>query len=84
MMTAPQRTRARSRLADLVLSLVIVALLPAAAFAQAKPPVKEPTPEEKKGYTLPYFFVAVGILAVTMTVCWPANRKWEVKVKGEE
>lgn len=84
-MTKPNRRSPRLWIAAAMAGLALTALTPTSAWAQApKKIVKEPTPEEKKGYTLPYFFTAIGVLAVTMSICWPANRKWEVKLTDEE
>lgn len=82
-MLKPHRRSPRAWLA-VVACLVLIALLPTTAWAQANKGKKEPTPEELKGYTLPYFFTAVGVLAVTMTICWPANRKWEVALSDDD
>lgn len=83
-MTKPRRRSPRSWIAAVIAGLALVAFMPTAAWAQPKPVKKEPTPEELKGYTLPYFFTAVGVLAVTMSICWPAQRKWDIKVAGED
>jgi hypothetical protein len=83
-MLKPRRRSPRSWIAAVV-GVMLVALVPTSAWAQAAGKgKKEPTPEELKGYTLPYFFTAVGVLAVTMTICWPANRKWEVSLTDDD
>ena len=50
--------------------------------AQAKK--NEPPPEEQKGYTLPYFFTLVGVLAAIVPICMPCNRKWNFDASEEE
>lgn len=68
--------------------LVAVVLLCGAdaARAQAKKSAAnvEPSPEEKKGYTLPYFFTAAAALFVFLPLSWPALRRWELPFHEEE
>lgn len=57
--------------------------MPGKAWAQASK-TAEPTPEEQKGYTLPYFFTMIGVLAAVVAVCRPVSRKWDVETDDEE
>lgn len=81
-MTTACRSASRSLLAA-AFFVTLFALSPSEIFAQGKNN-KEPTPEEKKGYTMPYFFTAIGILAVSSPLCWPALRKWDVPAADDE
>ena len=57
------------------------ALAPRPAFAQAKKGKGEP--EDEKGYTLPYFFSIIGVLAMLVAVGMPCSRKWDVEKEEE-
>lgn len=63
--------------------LWLTVLVPGIAHAQGANQ-GEPTPEEQKGYTLPYFFTLAGVLAAVVAVCRPSGRKWDVEVAEEE
>lgn len=72
------------RAATIVLTVLCLTVL-TPGFARAQQGKNaEPTPEEQKGYTLPYFFVMVGVLAAVVAVCRPAGRKWDVEQDDEE
>jgi hypothetical protein len=63
--------------------LCLTALTPGLALAQ-KSKTAEPTPEELKGYTLPYFFALIGVLAAVVAVCRPVGRKWDIAAADDE
>ena len=63
-------------------AICLTTVAPSAAWAQSKN--KEPTPEEQKGYTLPYFFSLAAVLAVTVCLCRPAGRKWDIDELDED
>ena len=64
------------------LMLATFVLAPTAAFAQAKK--KDEVEEVKKGYTLPFFFTMIGILAAVVPLCMAANREWDFEDEAEE
>jgi len=74
----------KRRITAAAAALVLVAffLAPTAAFAQAKK--KGDVEEVKKGYTLPYFFTMIGIMAAVVPLCMAANRQWDFEDEGEE
>lgn len=74
------KRRVTAAAAALVLTTFFLA--PTAAFAQAKK--KGEVEEVKKGYTMPYFFTLIGIMAAVVPLCMAANREWDFEDEAEE
>lgn len=69
-------------LGSTIVTCAIAVGLGDAAYAQGSKN-KEPPPEEKKSYTMPYFFSGLAVLIIVTPLCWPALRRWDIPVKEE-
>ena len=66
-------------------ALVIAALLGSLAGPAAARGAEAADKEESvKGYTMPYFFAGIGVLAIVIAACRPSNRKHEVPELSDE
>lgn len=76
-------TLRRLCLATLAVIALAIAFAPTPASAQGKgPPPK--TEQPTRGYTLPYLFTIMAVAAVIAPLCWPAMRRWDLPIHGQE
>lgn len=67
-------------LATLAALALAIPFAPTPVFAQAKGKEEQPT----RGYTLPYLFTIIAVAAVVAPLCWPALRRWDLPIHGQE